>query len=131
MQTFHPYVSHKKAAMALDYRRLGKQRVECKQILMALLGETKAWANHPVTKRWAGYERELCRYAIAICEVWISKGYKDSLLPYFQCMLEYLSRYQRFGDKFPPWLTFGFSQNHKALLYKKDPEYYKDWYAVQ
>ncbi len=129
MQTFHPHVSHEQTAKVLDYRRLGKQRVECKQILMALLGETKAWANHPVTKRWAGYERELCRYAIVICEVWRSKGYQDSLLPYFQGMLD--TTLAGYSDAFPPWLSFGFSQSHKALLYKKDPEHYARWYAVQ
>lgn len=36
MQTFLPYDSFKKSARVLDQRRLGKQRVECLQILGAL-----------------------------------------------------------------------------------------------
>lgn len=124
MQTFHPYVSHERTAKSLDYRRLGKQRVECKQILRALLGFTTGWVNHPVTRRWSGYERELCRYAIVICEVWISKGYQDSLLPYFKGMLESLDKC---SDEFPPWLTPEFAKGHKALLYRKDSLHYARW----
>lgn len=41
MQTFLPYKSFVKSAACLDMRRLGKQRVEAKQILMALTGESK------------------------------------------------------------------------------------------
>ena len=57
MQTFLPYPDFKKTAKCLDYRRLGKQRVECKQILNALQkrkgGITKGgWVNHPATKMW-------------------------------------------------------------------------------
>lgn len=36
MQTFLPFSDFKKSAESLDYRRLGKQRVECLQILAAL-----------------------------------------------------------------------------------------------
>lgn len=38
MQTFLPYESYDDSAESLDYRRLGKQRVETLQILMTLLG---------------------------------------------------------------------------------------------
>ena len=49
MQTFLPYKSFKQSLQSLDYRRLGKQRVEAFQILNVLLGrtETKGWSlNH-------------------------------------------------------------------------------------
>ena len=36
MQTFLPYPDFQISASVLDYRRLGKQRVECKQLLTAL-----------------------------------------------------------------------------------------------
>ena len=36
MQTFLPTKNIRTTAKQLDYRRLGKQRVECKQILNAL-----------------------------------------------------------------------------------------------
>ena len=45
MQTFLPYKSFNKSFKVLDYRRLGKQRVEAMQILNVLLGrrKTKGW----------------------------------------------------------------------------------------
>ena len=36
MQTFLPYPDFAKSAMCLDNKRLGKQRIECLQILKAL-----------------------------------------------------------------------------------------------
>ena len=52
MQTFLPYKSFKDSFKVLDYRRLGKQRVEAYQILNVLLGrtKTKGWSNHPATE---------------------------------------------------------------------------------
>lgn len=35
-------------AEALDARRLNKQIIECRQILAAIDGTSKAWSNHPV-----------------------------------------------------------------------------------
>ncbi|MGC8974405.1 MAG: pyrimidine dimer DNA glycosylase/endonuclease V, partial [Thermoproteus sp.] len=37
MQIFRPYVDWSKSARVLDNKRLGKQRVEAKQVIMALL----------------------------------------------------------------------------------------------
>ena len=83
MQTFLPFPDYNKSAKALDYRRLGKQRVECKQILKALDGSS-GWKSHPAVLMWKGYEYQLCLYAITICEEWVFRGYKDNLLPFFQ-----------------------------------------------
>lgn len=41
MQTFLPYADFSMSAKCLDYRRLGKQRVEAMQILNAIRGEKK------------------------------------------------------------------------------------------
>ena len=56
MQTFLPYRSMSESVRCLDYRRLGKQRVEAFQILNALAGKSKGWTSHPATKMWRGYE---------------------------------------------------------------------------
>ncbi len=57
MQTFLPYEDFTLSAQCLDYRRLGKQRVEALQIFNALTGastkdgrEYRGWINHPATK---------------------------------------------------------------------------------
>jgi hypothetical protein len=53
MQTFLPYSSFEESARILDYRRLGKQRVEAWQILRSLDGITKGWSNHPAVRRYS------------------------------------------------------------------------------
>ena len=57
MQTFLPHKSFKKSFKVLDYRRLGKQRVESHQILNVLLDrtQTKGWRNHPIVRMWEDY----------------------------------------------------------------------------
>lgn len=84
MQTFLPYEDFSRTAKVLDWRRLGKQRVEAKQINMALRGlYTKGWVHHPAVLMWKGYEIALCEYGIAICQEWRSRGFADAQLPYF------------------------------------------------
>lgn len=90
MQTFLPYEDFSKSAECLDNKRLGKQRVECKQILLALeipVGEHKpkssSWRNHPAVKMWRDNEFCLAQYAMVMCIEWISRGFKDKLLPEF------------------------------------------------
>ena len=53
MQTFVPYPDLHDSAAVLDYRRLGKQRVEAYQIIRAALHLSKGWGNHPATRMWA------------------------------------------------------------------------------
>ena len=59
MQTFLPYESFEKSAQTLDWRRLGKQRVEGMQIINAITGKKrkdgkpyKGWINHPCSVMW-------------------------------------------------------------------------------
>lgn len=61
-------------AHQLDDSRLNKQRVECKQILMILTGQTEhwknpnAWAHHPAVIMWRGHIQHLAGYMMAIGE---------------------------------------------------------------
>jgi hypothetical protein len=122
MQTFLPYPSFIESARCLDSRRLGKQRVECLQILNALLGHSKGWVNHPATVMWRGHVNELVDYAIVMCEEWIKRGYKDTLLPRFKHMeseAEFVC---------PPWLGHAdFHDSHKSNLLRKAPFYYSQF----
>lgn len=121
VNTFLPYPDFVRSAKALDYRRLGKQRVEAWQILQALLGQTKGWVNHPATKLWRGHERALCEYGIAICDEWIKRGYKDTMRERF------IAIYSELPDTgLPNW--FGddlFHQSHQSNLKRKDENYYQ------
>jgi len=86
MQTFLPYESFKESAQVLDYRRLGKQRVEALQIFNALTGvPTKSgkaytgWLNHPAVVMWKGYEEALLLYKNKMIEEWILRGYNNTM----------------------------------------------------
>lgn len=120
VNTFLPYPDFVESAKALDYRRLGKQRVEAWQILQALRGQTKGWVNHPATKMWRGYERALCDYGIAICKEWIARGYKDSMLERFVAVHSELP-----NTGLPIWLgSNSFHASHQSNLNRKDNTYY-------
>lgn len=120
VNTFLPYADFKASAEALDYKRLGKQRVEAWQILQALRGQTKGWTNHPATNMWRGYEKALCNYGIAICDEWIKRGYKDTMRERFIAVYSDLS-----DCDLPPWIGDPLvHESHQSKLNGKDPEYY-------
>ena len=81
MQTFLPYADLQLSVKVLDYRRLGKQRVETFQVLNILLDRTptKGWRNHPVTRMWTGYEEALKLYQNYTINEWVSRGYKNTM----------------------------------------------------
>lgn len=118
MQTFMPYSSFAKSILCLDYRRLGKQRVEAKQILDILLNRTnkKGWINHPAVKMWQGYEEALKIYYNFCVLRWKTLGYKNTM------------KYEKvYTDKlvWPKWLNNkDFVDSHKSNLLRKDPEFY-------
>ena len=123
MQTFLPVPSFRQSAAILDYRRLGQQRREVVQILRAIHGETKGYANHPATKMWSKNVNALVRYGEAICREWVSRGYQDKQLG---VILSYFD-----SDKsvdMPDW--FGnndFHAAHRSNLLRKKPEYYSNF----
>jgi len=120
MQTFLPYADFKKSAKVLDYRRLGKQRVEALQILKALQIENYGWKNHPIVKMWEGYENALIEYKNYMIKEWINRGYNNNMI------LETIS-----GPlNYPEWLGHeDLHASHRSNLLKKDYEYYSrfDW----
>lgn len=145
INTFLPYSDFQKSAQCLDYRRLGKQRVEAWQIYQTLkkrgyqsclcgcnevfnghcVGcnskiKKTAWYNHPIVKMWSGFENSLLRYGMAICEEWKSRNYNDNMLDKF------ISVYNISKDiKTPKWL--GNKKFHSAMrsnLLRKDKNYY-------
>jgi hypothetical protein len=123
MQTFLPYPDFDKSASCLDRQRLGKQRVETKQILLALLGQSKGWVNHPATKMWRGHEIALAVYGIAMCEEWKRRGYKDNLQSFFEDFLK--AEGGKRSHRPPSWLgRADVHASHRSNLMRKDPEFY-------
>jgi hypothetical protein len=124
VQTFLPYPSFQESAQCLDYKRLGKQRVEILQLLNALSGESKGWVNHPACKMWRGNERTLILYGIYICEAWINKGYKDTCL---DKILAYAKVWPLENGK-PYWLgNDDFHRSHRSNLLRKNYQHYSQF----
>lgn len=124
MQTFLPYPDIVASAECLDYRRLGKQRVETKQILLALMGKSKGWINHPATLMWEGHEHALAQYGVRMCLEWKRRGYKDSLLEFF---IDIRARYwPAIHSPDLPWWWGNpkFHASHRSNLLRKDPVFY-------
>jgi hypothetical protein len=102
-------------ARYLDDRRLGKQRVEAKQIISALIGESTAYSNHPATHMWSGYVEALAHYYNTMVIEWVRRG-KQNTMPLYDL--------QRVPE-YPSWCTnekVHFS--HQARLIEKNPEFY-------
>ena len=120
MQTFLPYKDFKQSLRVLDWRRLGKQRVEAHQVLNVLLErtDTKGWRNHPITKMWVGYESALQLYFNVIVDEWISRGYNNTM------------QYENITDKikYPHWLGNDiFHSSHRSNLLRKDDVFYSQY----
>ena len=119
MQTFLPYPDFYQSAQCLDRARLGKERVECLQILHAITEPTYGWQNHPIVKAWRGHTAYLALYGLCICDEWIARGYKDT------CYAK-IAPYLDSAENTPPeWLgDERVHASHRANLLRKDPEWY-------
>jgi hypothetical protein len=133
MQTFLPYPNFDHSVRVLDYRRLGKQRLECNQILSALRAESSmpvGWTNHPATKMWKGYEEALHVYCQMCVNEWIARGYHNTMSVWFdEDWQGYKGSWCNGVDarkvQVPPWLGDArFHASHRAALLWKDPGHY-------
>lgn len=128
MQTFIPFSDVNRSAASLDRLRLGKQRVECLQILVALsqlrAGATKVtWGNHPAVRMWRNHERALFTYTTAVCLEWRSRGYRDTCLEKARALADTFNRHT---DGFPVWWgSENVHGSHVAMLLRKDETHYR------
>ena len=125
MQTFLPDTSYITSARILDTQRLGKQRVEAKQILVILLGKPSVgWKNHPAVKMWTGHAQQLAEYGMYICMEWVQRGHIDQQLPFFLQLRQELPRI----EESPPWIgNHEFHASHRSNLLRKDKRYYSQF----
>lgn len=128
MQTFLPFADFEACARLLDYKRLGKQRVEAAQILSTLHrimhdppGKIP-WENHPAVKMWFGFEDVLKHYYHAVVREWVRRGYRSTMRmfvpgPSPMSML-----------RLPPWLgDERLHASHRAALLAKEPAHYEQF----
>jgi len=148
MQTFLPYPDFARSAQVLDNKRLGKQRVECLQILNTLkkgkftcvhckyddnepyasdncsvnvihVWKRTPWYNHPAVKMWRGHEQALVIYGLTVCNEWRNRNFKDTC----EAKIKAFEKFEVVFD--PPWL--GDEQlhaSHRSNLLRKDPQHY-------
>lgn len=134
MQTFLPYPDFAQSAKVLDNRRLGKQRVECLQILKALSDPKYGWQNHPAVKMWRGWECTLMEYSVSICREWKDRGFKDTCLGKLDeihykkvPVIEHdvMNLQNGHNEFYTPWLgNLDFHASHRSNLLRKDPTWY-------
>lgn len=141
MQTFLPYKKFSKSAAVLDRQRLGKQRVEAKQVLQAILdvdrhgvdGNTgQTFTNHPIYAQWARYPDALLSYTWYICHEWRTRGYTDNITPWLRTVsrlrdIPIVAEERILGSRWkcPWWLgDKRYHVYHRANLLVKEPIWY-------
>ncbi|MFF9689385.1 MSMEG_6728 family protein [Streptomyces sp. NPDC014623] len=134
MQTFLPYADFRRSALALDPRRLGKQRVEAIQVLRGLTVPGYGWRHHPAVRMWTGYEEALVRYGLDVCAVWTAEGRADTCAETLRKDLAASLRRTSVrtdtelaaAGELPPWLgDEALHESHRSALVRKDPAYYR------
>lgn len=123
MQTFLTHIGWNASLKSLDNARLNKQRVEAKQILMILAGESQGYQHHPAVNMWRGYERALCWYGASACYQWrIVRKKNCDLYPWFPARDK---MYAGVIAEVPPWTRDAwFMRSHRSNLIRKDPSIY-------
>lgn len=118
MQTFMTYVDPPLTAMSLDNKRLGKQRVEGKQIIDLLEGRVhNGWRNHPAVRMWEGYLVFLKNYVNTMIDAWVHRGCENTM-----------EKYDWEGPIEIPWWCYDprSQYSHRANLVRKFPEHYRE-----
>ena len=102
-------------AKALDKRRLNKQIIECRQILDAINGKTKAWANHPCTIQYRNHAEWLTAYELCLKSYMYGNDAQALIANVYANM------------KRPNFHTQEYFDNMKKRLYTKNNEHYKQF----
>jgi hypothetical protein len=100
VQIFRPYIDWEKSAAFLDDLRLGKQRVEAKQVIRIVLRRlgliddgSRGWWNHPIVLMYFNngepYLEDLVNYFNATVREWTKRNRRnfltlDDLIPFIE-----------------------------------------------
>jgi hypothetical protein len=135
--TFVTSSNLQECAQNLDNQRLGKQRVEAKQIIDAIEKNT-GWSNHLCAKMWKDHVSCLKVYYNYIVREWIRRGFINNMKLYDLDESSFVILKTEFdGTKtiveestvgkitFPWWFSWEpFIYSHRAALLRKNPEFY-------
>lgn len=118
MQTFLPLPCFQQSVQCLDWRRLGKQRVEAYQIRNVLTNNDPkaAWRNHPAVQMWCGYENALGQYLDCCIVEWVRRGYNNKM------------ELTNLTGPLPLWFGDNYiHESHRSNLLRKDETYYRQF----
>jgi len=116
MQTFLPFPDFNSCAEVLDYKRLGKQRVEAYQILRCIETPNR-WHHHPAVEMWRNHTELLKLYMNVMIQHWILRGYKNTMK---------IESIQRTKLTLPNWLGVeSLHSSHRSNLLRKNYDHYK------
>ena len=123
MQTFLPYSDFKDSVACLDYKRLGKQRVEAMQTYNQITKGKGGYPYHPVNKMWQDYPDALALYHNICIGEWVKRGYKNTM-EYLPVMTKPVDN----GIEFPDWLgNEQLHASHRSNLLRKDYAFYSQY----
>lgn len=128
----------------LDNKRLGKQRLEAKQILNILeyydkhgIFPNTGWIHHKIVKIWMGHTYALKVYFNKVIYYWKERGFQNSYdyydvdeesCPIIPCKFDgktALFEQQANSMTFPLWYSYPpYYLSQRAALLMKDREYY-------
>tara|TARA_R110000824_G_scaffold351725_3_gene538762 strand:+ start:779 stop:1204 length:426 start_codon:yes stop_codon:yes gene_type:complete len=127
MQTFMTSYDYTIVAEQLDYRRLGKQRLEGLQTHNQLTKGKGGFPHHPINAMWQGFEPSLAEYTNAMINEWIKRGYKNTM-ELISCCSDWKG-YVECNHKKPQWVyNAALHRSHKSNLLRKDYLYYSKYY---
>jgi hypothetical protein len=136
MQTFLPSADYEYAAQTLDNKRLNKQILEGYQIMKVLSGasESGAWRNHPAVLMWKNSETHLMDYIDNMVYEANWRGIKTvNNVANLNALKRSFS--SRWGSLKPVWQKPEHIDRvvttHKVNLYRKDPEFYAEFYTAK
>lgn len=112
-------------AKNLDRKRLNKQIIECQQILKAIWGESKAWANHPCTIQYREHTRWLVNYLNTLIHYRRYVVLKDNFYLNAAIICDCCA-----NKLIPSFHTEEYFKNMKKRLYTKNHEHYKQWESL-
>jgi hypothetical protein len=115
VNTFVPYPDIAMSLNCLDSPRLGKQRVECLQLINALEGKTTGWRNHPACVMWENNLDALKLYHDVSLIVWKDRGYHNTMP--MLCEVDAVEMPIWWGD-------IKVHKSHQSNLLRKDKEHY-------
>ena len=118
MQTFMPYADIKKSVECLDYKRLGKQRVEAMQTYNQITKGKGGYPHHPINKMWLDYPNALAYYHNMCIDEWIKRGYNNTM--------KHIVHIKNFEK--PEWIgDERIHKSHRSNLLRKDYEFYSQY----